>query len=554
MSSQQQFQNQNYIYTYQNANYANNGQMNQNYNYQSVNVNANNYPNSNVNNNLNNQAYNAYNSNEKLNQQGSNNQSQKNKDKTELVHKTTCANCAKKFLNILVWLAFISIFVFPILNIKRLIGIIIFAILYIVYLFVEFSSETFSFVRNIKYDESMVDYMGGLFKQHPYIIFCCECYHYRHHRGRSGSSSRTRVVSRTSQKEMPYYSWKDISGLFNLDYENAKYANKPLIKLYLKPEINFADEISYYDYVLSKKEFWNNNRYYDQYMKYWEKRGIDKLIEYNLICLDKRKKPCCLNCGVYVLYTLLMLGEIYKCYVDKYCIAQHFTIRKIVSTRYNLLEENNNIKYNNMNPMLNIYSQQYNYDYNQTGSYLTNYNSIAPTQQELNAAKIYKNYIPQYSTQNVGYSSYIVNEMVNMGNIDYNSPPTDFMYSGDQALPSNMINRQQKNETEYENINNIQSQQYLQQQPFQQPVQQQQIQNNNNIQPQFNVNQQAMLIEEPKEQVQPIITSNTANANNNNNGRVKKGGKTVEFPGANNNEINGNDNKVNIANAEAELI
>ena len=37
---------------------------------------------------------------------------------------------------------------------------------------------------------------------------------------------------------MPYYSWKDISGLFNLDYENAKYVNKPLIKLYLKPEIN----------------------------------------------------------------------------------------------------------------------------------------------------------------------------------------------------------------------------------------------------------------------------------------------------------------------------
>ena len=244
-----------------------------------------------------------------------------------------------------------------------------------------------------------------------------------------------------------------------------------------------------------------------------------------------------------------MLGEIYKCYVDKYCIAQHFTIRKIVSTRYNLLEENNHIKYNNMNPMLNIYSQQYNYDYNQTGSYLTNYNSIAPTQQELNAAKIYKNYIPQYSTQNVGYSSYIVNEMINMGNINYNSPPPDFMYSGDQPLPSNMI------------IGNNQGYQQYQQQPFQQPVQQQQIntnniQNNNNIQSEFNVNQQAMLIEEkePKQQVQPIITSNTTITNNNNNGRVKKGGKTVEFPGANNNVINENDNKVNIANTEAVLI
>ena len=58
MSYQNQFQNQNNVYTYQNANYVNNNQMNQNYNYQSINVNANNYPNSNFYNNMNNQTYN----------------------------------------------------------------------------------------------------------------------------------------------------------------------------------------------------------------------------------------------------------------------------------------------------------------------------------------------------------------------------------------------------------------------------------------------------------------------------------------------------------------
>ena len=61
----------------------------------------------------------------------------------------------------------------------------------------------------------MIDYMGQLFKQHPYIIFCCECYHYKYLRKGPRSSSKTRVVTRTSQNEMPYYSWKDISGLFN---------------------------------------------------------------------------------------------------------------------------------------------------------------------------------------------------------------------------------------------------------------------------------------------------------------------------------------------------
>ena len=653
MSYQNQFQNQNNIYTYQNANYVNNGQMNQNYNYQSINVNANNYPNNNLNSNLNNQTYNVYNNNSNLNQYGSNNQPQINSSGyTKTVHNTTCANCMKKFLNILLWIVFIAIFVCLIVGNYALYVAIVFVILYIIYLFVEFSSETFSFVRNIKYDVSMYNYMGELFQQHPYIIFCCELYHYENHHyinknqhGKiiSSYSEKRKVTTRTNEYDMPYCSCKDVSGLFNLDYETAKHVNKPLIKLYLKNEINFADEISYYDYIKYKNDFWDNNRFYDEYMNYWEKRGIDRFEEYNLICLDKRKKPACLNCCIYVLCIFFMLGEVYKCYVDKYCIAQHYTIRKIISTRYNLIEDNYNDKYNIMNPMLNIYSQQYNYDYNQTGYYSSNYNIIAPTQQELNAAKAYNSYIPQYPTQNVGYSSYIVNDWVDMGNINYNSPPPNYMYPGDKPLPSNMI-KGEKYQTEFQHINIVnieepqqhpiqqqsqqkpvqqqsqqkpiqqQSQQPQQKpiQPIQQPIQQikptENIQNTNNTQlavkepitinnnnqeavlfdnepkieeqpkiqkesntnndrqkindnavfvPDLQVNQQVMLLDEdePKEQVQPIITSNTTNTNNNKS-RVKKGGKTVEVPNIINNEINEineNDNKVNIANAEAEL-
>ena len=167
MSYQNQFQNQNNVYTYQNANYVNNNQMNQNYNYQSINVNANNYPNSNFNNNMNNQTYNVYNSN-----QNQYNQSQKNSSGyTQTIHETTCTNCMKKFLNILLWIVFIAIFLCLIATSYALYVAILFAILYLIYLCVEFNSETFSFVRNIKYDVSMYNYMGELFQQHPYIIF-----------------------------------------------------------------------------------------------------------------------------------------------------------------------------------------------------------------------------------------------------------------------------------------------------------------------------------------------------------------------------------------------
>ena len=679
MSYQNQFQNQNNVYTYQNANYVNNNQMNQNYNYQSINVNANNYPNSNFNNNMNNQTYNVYNSN-----QNQYNQSQKNSSGyTQTVHKTTCTNCMKKFLNILLWIVFIAIFVCLIATSYALYVAILFAILYLIYLCVEFNSETFSFVRNIKYDVSMYNYMGELFQQHPYIIFCCELFHYENHhyinKDQHGkilnSHSETRkVVTRTNEYNMPYCSCKDVSGLFNLDYETAQHVNKPLVKLYLKNEINFADEISYSDYLKYKNDFWENNRYYDEYMNYWEKRGIDNFEEYNLICLDKRKKPPCLNCCVYVLCIFLMLGEVYKCYVDKFCFAQHYTIRKIISTRYNLIQDNYNDKYNNMTPMLNIYSQQYNYNYNQTGYYSSTYNVIAPTQQELNAAKAYNSYIPQYPTQNVGYSSYIVNDWVDMGNINYNSPPPDYMYPGDKPLPSNLIREKYQKEFQHINIINVQEPKPQQpsyqpiQQPIQQPVQQtvqkpveqkpvqkpveqkpvqkpveqkpveqkpvqkpveqkpvqkpveqpvQPVQQNKpteinqniinqptvkesdlidiknqeallfddepknenqiNIQnesntkneggqktngnvisvPEIQTNQQTnlnvqLIEEEPKEEVQPIIQTNTTNTNNNRS-RVKKGGKAAEVPNNIINEINENENQINIANAQADL-
>ena len=696
MSYQQQFQNQNNVYTYQNNNnYMNNNQMNQNYGYQALNVNnANVYSNSNqikYNNNVNNQAYNnqAYN-NQAYNNQAYNNQAynnnaynnynnqqanlnqynnvnvnsqkqshsqshsqQKSSGYTSTVHESTCSSCMKKFLNVLLWIVFIGIFVCLIIGNYFIYVCVAFGILYIIYLFVEFTSDTFSFVRNIRYDQSMYDYMKELYQQHPYIIFCCELFHYENHtyitkdqHGKiiSTRTERKKATSKTNEYNMPYYSCKDVSGLFNLDIQAAKNAKKPLIKIYLKYEINFADEISYYDYIKYKTDFWEKNRYYDEYMDYWEKRGIDNFVEYNLICLDKKKKPKCLNCCVYFLCIMFMLGEFYKCYVDKYCIAQHYTIRKLVSTRYNIIEEK---KYSQMNPMLNIYSEQFNYNYNDTGYSSANYNVVVPTQQELNAAKSYSSYIPQYPTQDVGYSSHIVNDWSGIGNVDYNSPPPNYPYPGDQPLPANMIIGG-KPQVDFEHINVVtieepkpqaqvrpqqQTQQQTQQQPKQQtqqqpkqqtqqqtqqqPKQQTQTQTqqnqqqivlndnnvqNNNTQLESEINKEpetknnnhqeaalfdvepkieeqpktqtetnlnnnepkntgntinVQLIEdEPKEEVQPIITTNTTNTNKGRTRQTRQTGKTASVPKniiVEENIIEENNNNVNFGNAGADL-
>ena len=59
---------------------------------------------------------------------------------------------------------------------------------------------------------------------------------------------------------MPYYSSRDISGLFILNCQKEVVQNKAYIQLELLEEINFADNISYMDYENVKNDFYMRNR------------------------------------------------------------------------------------------------------------------------------------------------------------------------------------------------------------------------------------------------------------------------------------------------------
>lgn len=106
------------------------------------------------------------------------------------------------------------------------------------------------------------------------------------------------------------------------------------------------------------------------------------------------------NIGFFVLATLLTCAEIYKCYIDNKCVPQRFTVRKLISTRYNLNEPQYNARYQSFMPALDLQNQQYTYqpeEYN----YLNNdYNPDLPTQEELEKAEQYKNNVPNYEIEN----------------------------------------------------------------------------------------------------------------------------------------------------------
>ena len=280
---------------------------------------------------------------------------------------------------------------------------ILFVIIYVIYLIVEFCSTTCSYLMHKSSNEAIYDRMQRIFSTHPEIIFHCECFHYQFRRTQDGRNYKERVTTYREDYSMPYYSSRDVSGLFLLNCDKEVVKNKSFIQLELWKEINFADNISYMDYEATRSDFYMRNRPRDYYMDYNEKRIIPNFTEYNLVSIGNQDSGL-INIGIFVLATLLTCAELYKCFIDKKCVPQRFTVRKIISTRYDLNGPEYNARYQSFMPALDLQNQQYTYQ-PQEYNYLNNdYNPDLPTQEELERAGQYGDKIPNYEIEN--YTSF----------------------------------------------------------------------------------------------------------------------------------------------------
>ena len=323
----------------------------------------------------------------------------------------------------------------------------LFGFCYIVYLILEFCSPTSRYLCNKSSDKGMYEKMGINFQTPPEIRFHCECYHYvtRHHYRTNKDGKREHYTTREKEVtyretyNLPYYSERDVSGLFYLNCEKAYVEKKHYIKLELKEEINFADAISYYDYERAKGHFWRRNRFRDVHFDFREERVIPGMEHHNLVKLLPTE-PCMVNYCFFLFFTLLTGAEFFRIYVDSFCVYQKFKVRKIVSTRYDL----NMDRYLAFVPQLNLITNQYQYEQNYYNYKNDSYDVQLPTEEELQQAQQYQNKIPDYQVSNnsggegqpgvimdnPGYSSYNPNEA-----------PAEFAaVSGNVALAQDQIN------------------------------------------------------------------------------------------------------------------
>ena len=265
---------------------------------------------------------------------------------------------------------------------------IVFGAFYFVYILLELSSNTAKYLRQKGEQEGLNEIMKRFFKTPPKISLYCECFHHKNSRKRI-----VKVIKHSETYDIPYYSARDVSGLFTLNGSKENISRKSFLKLDIEPEICFADEISFQDYMIQKTNFWRANENKDVNFKFEETRIIPEMDNHIFVKLDD-DVPCFASFCVFLIFTILMMAEIYKLLFNCLCLHLKFKVRKLVSTRYNL----NQPKYQPFNPQIEIYEERYTLEEDCYYNNFLDENNIPmlPTEEELRIAQQYKDKIPDY--------------------------------------------------------------------------------------------------------------------------------------------------------------
>ena len=258
-----------------------------------------------------------------------------------------------------------------------------------------YGSKSLELLNNTKENININKIMDTLFKEKPIVSINCMCYHnetrtntYYDAKGNLQTTHTTVVVpTYTESRTLNIFSYLDISGIFKLKGTTKKY-----IQLQLGKEINFNDELTLYDIQTIKNDLYTRNRFRDAYISVGINSDIPSFKEFFLIKLTK-EESCFLQKWVYILFFILTLDGFYDLYLYCICSKQYFVIKKIVSSRQNVLE---NPKYSKFISGYNINEQNVILERNDIGGIDNQIEVKLPTEQEIASAKDYDKYIPQY--------------------------------------------------------------------------------------------------------------------------------------------------------------
>ena len=332
-----------------------------------------------------------------------------------------CLGWSKQILYIFGWI----ITILYINNTESYFGIFILTVTFIGTIYIWnlcllfFTSKTMILLSNLNENNSINNIMNQLFKEKPVVNISCSCYHLEKSfiidtkdlKQKNLDAKKIETYSET--KQLNIFSYLDISGIFRL-----KETNKNFIKLKIGKEVNINDEMTLYDIQNIKKDLYLRNKDKDLYISIYVKSIIPIKKDYYLVKIKNNKSYCLLQKWVFILSTLLMVDEFYKLYFNYLCAHQYFIIKKVVSSRNNVLQ---NEKYSQFIPGYNILDENFVANKDDIGGIDNELNIASPTEEEIEKSRSYTKYIPNYELNEnknvVNKNNYNIDNLLNIEGI-----------------------------------------------------------------------------------------------------------------------------------------
>jgi hypothetical protein len=226
---------------------------------------------------------------------------------------------------------------------------------YIIYIVLEVQSVTYKYLKDFKPDSTIKSKMDKWISLKPNISIEWDCYHYVTRKvtetDSNGKKHTTTVTEKVSKDygtyNFNYYSCRDISGKFTLESNSSL---KSYVLLNISSSVEFADKETVSDYNKELDRI-NSFRSKDTHFDLKEIKTIYSLSENQIVLINK---CCCcfLNKCIFIFFIIICLAEFYKIFF--YCMGsvKYFTVKKAVSTRKDLGDNEYSEKYYMQNPSI----------------------------------------------------------------------------------------------------------------------------------------------------------------------------------------------------------
>ena len=199
---------------------------------------------------------------------------------------------------------------YPIKQKLKIIYLIVFLLLYLIYLIIEFKSPIFKFLCN-KQKKKFHEKIKSIIQKKPSIIL--------------KSNSKIKIDEdnrRIVSQKFKIFSSRDVSGLLVLNTDIENIGKKKYILLKLKEELTLEDERTFSEYTKLKEDFIKENKKLDKNFQIEEEIKINGLKNYYMIWL-KEEDYFFINKIIFGILTVISFVQIYKIYINLYiCLSR----------------------------------------------------------------------------------------------------------------------------------------------------------------------------------------------------------------------------------------